>query len=118
MKKIIYTIAFVLGLNGLANAETLVVIDENGVVTKQIYTTNDNVSVNNNSTVTVIRESPNIKNSYYYDRYATRNAMIAGITTAVVGGFIYDGYRHHKRHLQRPKKLHRPRLINHKHRRR
>lgn len=115
MRKLICSLAFVLCFAGVANAQSIVVIDENGVVTKQIYTDPNVVSAQSSvPAVTVVRESPKIYNSYYYDRDSTRNAMIAGITTAVVGGLIYDGFHHHKKHLQKPHKLHKPKPINFK----
>ena len=113
MKKIIYTLAFVLSFVGVVNAETLVVIDENGVVTKQIITSSDNGG--NSPAVTVIRESSKDNNSYYYDRYTTQNAVLAGISSAVIGGLIYDGFRHnHKYYKYRPSKIHTPKPLNKK----
>ena len=115
MRKLICSLAFVLCFPGVANAQSIVVIDENGVVTKQIYTDPNVVSAQSSvPAVTVVRESPKIYNSYYYDRDSTRNAMLAGITTAVVGGLIYDSFHHHKKHLQKPHKIHNPKPINFK----
>ena len=116
MKKIIYTLAFVLSFVGVVNAETLVVIDENGVVTKQIITSADNLNGGNASTVTVVRESSKNNNSYYYDKDVTQNAILAGISSAVIGGLIYDGFRHnHKKHYKyRPSKIYTPKLIKQK----
>ncbi len=115
MRKLICLLAFAISFAGVANAQSIVVIDENGVVTKQIYTQTNNTNTQSDvPAVTVVRESPKIYNSYYYDKDSTRNAMIAGITTAVVGGLIYDGFHHHRKHLQKPHKLHNPKPKNFK----
>ncbi len=115
MKKLIYTLVLMLTFSGVANAESIVVIDSDGRVTKQIYTTPTTYTSTTTAaspTVTVVRESPVISNSYYYDRDATMSALAAGVTTAVIGGLIFDGFHHHKhkpyRVASRPKHNHRP----------
>ena len=100
MKKLIYTLVAMLAFSEVAKAESIVVIDSDGRVTKQIFTTPTTYTTTTTSTtypnVTVVRESPTISNSYYYDRDTTMSALAAGVTTAVIGGLIFDGFHHHK----------------------
>ncbi len=113
MKKFILGLALALICvwTGNVRAETIVVIDGNGNVTRQIFTAPSTYSapvqtvtvpvqtttVTQPQTVTVVRESPVVQNSYYYDRDATSAALLAGVTTAVVGGVLFDGFHHHWR---------------------
>lgn len=105
MKKIICLMALILYATN-AMAETIVVIDDNGVVKSQMSTntiTSPTVIkhvVTTSPAVTVVRESPIQTNSYYYDNYSTGSAILAGVTTAVVGAILFDGFRphHHKSH--------------------
>ena len=90
-----------------AFAETIIVIDDNGIVrsTPQIITTTPTV-VTTQPTVTVVRETP-VQNSYYYDRDATGTAIAAGITTAVIGSLLFGGiYHHHHHHRPVPMPIH------------
>ncbi len=105
-----------------ANAETIIVIDDNGVV-KQQFSTASNIGTSTTfpttQTISVISESPRIQNSYYYDKYSTDTAIVAGLTTAVVGALLFDGIHIHHKH--QPRKHHAPSVIKHnpglKHRR-
>lgn len=111
MKKILcLALMLAMGVN-VAKADTIVVIDGEGRVTKQMFTvpTTFDVPVATTKTTTssaavtvpqvmVVRESPVIQNSYYYDRDVTKAALAAGVTAAVVGGVIYNGYHHDHRH--------------------
>lgn len=90
-----------------AMAESIVVIDSYGNVVRQMYTSPSTyveqptvVTTQPMQTVTVVRESPVIQNSYYYDSYATNAALAAGVTTAVVGGLLFHGFHggHHHHH--------------------
>ena len=94
MKKILCFLVCVL-FSANAFAETVIVIDDNGVVksTQQIASPATVVS----TPVTVVRETP-ISNNYYYDRSSTNMAVAAGITTAVVGTILFDGIVHHGHH--------------------
>ena len=105
MKKILYAFAFVLCATN-AMAETIFVIDDNGYVKQQMTTTTNSVSyvsptvVTTQPNVTVVRETPAVQNSYYYDSYSTGSAILAGVTTAVVGALLFDGFHvhHHSGH--------------------
>jgi len=102
MKKILTFVFASLFLVSSAQAESIVVIDQNGTVVRQIFTSpatyNETVTTVPVQTVSVVRESPVIQNSYYYDRPTTNEAIAAGITTAVVGGLLFNGFRHHHHH--------------------
>ena len=103
MKKILYIMAF-MACAANAKAETIIVIDDNGYVKQQMSTQTTIVQpvvqqvVATQPTVTVVRESVNTPNSYYYDNVSTGSAILAGITTAVVGGLLFDSFHHHKSH--------------------
>ena len=105
MKKLIVCLVAVFAFCSAARAEAIVVIDSYGNVIRQMYTSPSTyveqptvVTTAPMQTVTVVRESPVIQNSYYYDSRATNAAWAAGITTAVVGGLLIDGFRHHHHH--------------------
>ena len=112
MKKFLYTLAFVLCATS-AMAETIIVIDDNGVV-KQQMTTNTATTiiqptvVTAQPQVTVVRETPQVTNSYYYDSYSTGSAIVAGVTTAVVGALLFDGFKigHHHHRKSAPAVIH------------
>lgn len=83
-----------------ARAETIIVIDDNGFVRQQMTTSQATLLqpvVATQPSVTVVRESPNVSNSYYYDNYSTGSAIVAGVTTAVVGALLFDGFKHHRK---------------------
>lgn len=114
MKKLIVCLVAAMMFCSAAKAEAIVVIDQNGNVIRQMYTSPSTFDTKPNTVVTsvpmqtisVVRESPVIQNSYYYDSNATNAALAAGVTTAVVGGLLYHGFhggyhhrhRHHHRH--------------------
>ena len=109
MKKFFVLLACILTLSANANAESIVVIDQNGTVIRQMYTSPAYnqpavVTTSPTQTVTVVRESPTVQNSYYYDAPSTSAAWAAGVTTAVVGGLLFNGFRigHHHHHGGRP----------------
>jgi hypothetical protein len=103
MKKIVCLLALALTVATQAKAESIVVIDQNGTVVRQIMTSPDTYTTTTTTTtatttpaqtVTVVRESPVVQNSYYYDSGATNAAVAAGVTTAVVGSLLL-GRPHH-----------------------
>lgn len=106
MKKLIALILTITAISTAAQAEAIVVIDQNGTVIRQMFTspttyTEPVVTTNTTYTVpavTVVRESPVIQNSYYYDRPSTNAAYAAGITTAIVGGLLFHGFHGHHHH--------------------
>lgn len=105
MKKFIACLLVMMSICSCANAESIVVIDQNGNVIRQMFTSpatysDTVVTTAPMQTVSVVRESPVIQNSYYYDRSATNAALAAGVTTAVVGGLLYYGFNggHHHHH--------------------
>ena len=105
MKKLILgTMLLIFSQN--VKAETIVVIDDNGYVKQQILTSNPyNSETNkNDSKLTVVRESPIVNNSYYYDEPSTAEAILTGVTTAIVGTLLYNEFRPNKPHHYKPKK--------------
>ena len=102
MKKIVAVILAMCIFSNSALAESIVVIDQNGNVIRQMYTSPSTYVVQQPvatvQPVTVVRESPIIQNSYYYDSNATNAALAAGVTTAVVGGLLFHGFHGHHHH--------------------
>ena len=125
MHKILFLTLLTLVFAQNANADTIIVMDDNNVVKQQIYTL-PNSTVQTIQTVpavqtqpiyvssaplppqqvivtppvqpvVVVRETPAPRN-YYYDSTAT--AAVAGFTGALVGGLIYSraDHPHHRRH--------------------
>lgn len=104
MKKIICLIAVLSVFSGsMAQAETIVVVDNNNVVTQRIYTSQPQVVVTQPPYVqqtqvvtqpVVVRETEYVRN-YHYDPVATAAAV--GITGIVVGGLLF-GHHHHRHH--------------------
>ena len=110
MKKILSLIIFSLVFSPIAaNAETIIVVDQNNVVRQQIYTQPMSQPVvvqpqpvyvqpqqvvvqQPPQTVVVRQQAPR---SYYYDPVAT--GMLVGITGAVVGHALF-GHHHHHHH--------------------
>ena len=122
MKKILYTMALLLCVSN-AHAETILVIDDNGYVTQKMSTNTSQVIVQPASTtvvqqqpaVTVVRETPQVSNSYYYDSYSTGSLLAAGLTTAVVGALLFDGFHVKHHHSPAPKVIHGPSPKHHHH---
>ena len=100
MKKMIFTVVTVLMFSVSAKAETVIVIDDNGVVKQQIVTSNPTNYVTTTQNVTVVRESPSVQNAYYYDAPSTTGAVLAGVTTAVVGALLYNEFKPEKPHYK------------------
>lgn len=105
MKKFLILLTCILTFATQAKAESIVVIDQNGTVIRQIYTSPSTyvtqptvVTTAPIQPVTVVRESPVVQNSYYYDAPSTSAAWAAGVTTAVVGGLLFHDFRGHHRH--------------------
>ena len=110
MKKIFYVLAFTLIFSPmLAQAETVVVVDQNNVVRQQIYTQPMNtqpiyvqpqpvyvqpqqVYVQQPAQTVVVRETVRPR-SYYYDPVAT--TMVAGITGIAIGSVLFGHHHHH-----------------------
>ncbi len=122
MKKIIYTLILLLSVSG-AHAETILVINDNGYVTQKMSTSVSygalqptvTTTVIGQPAVSVVRETPHVANNYYYDSYSTGSLLAAGVTTAVVGALLFDGFHHkHHKHQSRPKPVHHS---SHKHHR-
>ena len=107
MKKLfIFAVAFIMSSN-TSNAESVIVIGEDGVVKQQIYTFNDsNINTQQYPQISVVRETPKVANSYYYDNISTGEAIAAGITTAVVGALLFDGFKIHHHNKHKPIRVH------------
>lgn len=117
MKKLVLTLILALSLTSNANAEQLVVIDSNGYVVKQIFTAPTTFTTTSSTApLTVVTASPNVNNSYYFDRNTTSNAIAAGVTTALVGSLIYNGFKHHHKPHYKHHRPHSPKPIGKPHR--
>ena len=80
-----------------AMAETIIVVDGNGIVREQMTTGNIvRTTTYANPSLSVVREVYPAQNTYYYDNSATSTALLAGITTGVVGTLLFGGLHHHK----------------------
>ncbi|MBO4294103.1 MAG: hypothetical protein J5896_01500 [Alphaproteobacteria bacterium] len=106
MKKILLTALFLVSIAN-AKAETIIVIDDNGIVKQQMTTSSSATIIQPTvvtnapvQTVSVVRAVPQVNNTYYYDSYSTGSAIVAGVTTAVVGALLFDGFKihHSKKH--------------------
>lgn len=112
MKKLLFLMTFALVFSPmLANAETILVVDQNNIVRQQIYTQpmvqpvvvqqpvyaqpQQVVVQQPPQTVIVRQQAPR---TYYYDSAAT--AMFAGFTGAVIGHALF-GHHHHGHHHHR-----------------
>ena len=109
MKKILFLVAFSLIFSPmLANAETILVVDQNNIVRQQIYTQPmgqqvivqqpqpvyvqpQQVVVQQPVQTVVVRQ--HAPRTYYYDAAAT--AMFAGFTGAVIGHALFGHHHHH-----------------------
>ena len=98
----IFTVVTVLMFSVSAKAETVIVIDDNGYVKQQIVTSNPANYVTTTQNVTVVKESPVVQNSYYYDAPSTAGAILAGVTTAVVGALVYNEFKPEKPKYHKP----------------
>lgn len=105
MKKFIAVMAAFSLLSYAAAAETIIVVDTNGNVLQktvtseinsvpQIVTTETYRSIPQTST-TIIKETPVYNETYTYSNITTGNAILAGITTGIIGGLVYNGLKHH-----------------------
>ena len=110
MKKFILVLTILAVWNSAALADTVVVVDQNGYVTQQIYTqpmsgTQQVAVVNPAQTqqvvvtqpvyqpeVVVVRPRPQPRN-YYYDSSAT--AFLGGLAGVAVGSLLFHPHHHH-----------------------
>ena len=113
MKKLMFVIAFSLIFSPmLANAETIIVVDQNNVVRQQLYTRPmttqviqpqpvyvqpQQVVVQQPPQTVVVRQSA--PRSYYYDPVAT--GMLVGITGIAIGHALFGHHHHHGHHHRR-----------------
>ena len=113
MKKLLFLTAFALVFSPmLANAETILVVDQNNVVRQQIYTQPmgqqivvqqpvyaqpQQVIVQQPPQTVVVRQQA--PRTYYYDSVAT--GMLAGFTGAVIGHALFGHHHHHGGHHHR-----------------
>ena len=107
MKKIITITAAFLLVAQMAAAETVIVVDTNGnvlqktitsggtaLVPNQIVTTETYKSMPQVNT-TIIKETPIYNETYTYSNVSAGTAILAGITTGVIGGLVYNSLKHH-----------------------
>ena len=114
MKKILFLAAFSLIFSPmLANAETILVVDQNNIVRQQLYTQPmpqpivvqpqpvyvqpQQVVVQQPAQTVVVRQQA--PRSYYYDPVAT--GMLVGFTGAVIGHALFGHHHHHGGHHHR-----------------
>ena len=111
MKKLMFLIAFSLVFSPmLANAETIIVVDQNNVVRQQLYTQPSSTQIIQPQPVyvqpqqvvvqqppqTVVVRQTAAPRSYYYDPIAT--GLLVGFTGAVVGHALFGHHHHHGGH--------------------
>ncbi len=111
MKKILFLTAFSLIFSPmLAQAETILVVDNNNIIRQQIYTQPmpqpvvvqpqtvyvqpQQVMVQQPVQTVVVRQQA--PRTYYYDSVAT--GMIAGLTGAAIGHALFRHHHHHGGH--------------------
>ncbi len=94
MKKIFCLLAMML-LSGNAMAETIIVVDNNGT-TQQI--------VRSEPVYYTPTYTP-VQTSYYYENSNPGLVLAAGITSAIIGGIVFDSIHdhHHHKHVSAPK---------------
>lgn len=90
MKKIFCLLAMML-LSGNAMAETVVVVNGSGT-TQQI--------VRSEPIYYTPTYTP-VQTSYYYESYNPGLSFVAGLSTAIIGGIVFDSIHHH--HHKAPK---------------
>ena len=93
MKKVFCLLAMLL-LSGNAMAETVVVV--NGGATQQI--------VRSEPVYYTPTYTP-VQTSYYYESYNPGLSFVAGLSTAIIGGIVFDSIydHHHHKHVSAPK---------------
>lgn len=105
MKKILTFMTALSLFSYAASAETIVVVDANGnilqkTITTESYSPTKIVTTETYRSVpvinsTIIRETPVYNETYTYSNISTGNAILAGITTGIIGGLVYNGLKHH-----------------------
>ena len=86
-------------LSGNAMAETVIVVNSDGS-TQQIVRSEPVYYTTTYTPATVVREP--VQTSYYYDTNPGLN-FVAGLTTAIVGGIVFDSItHHHHKHVSAP----------------
>lgn len=103
MKKFMFILSFVLVFAPmLANAETIIVVDNDNIVRQQIYTQPMSPQVVYAQPQQVIVQQPPVvvreraTRNYYYDPVAT--GLLVGFTGAVVGHALFGHHHHHGGH--------------------
>ncbi len=108
MKKLMFVLAFSLVFSPmLANAETIIVVDQNNIVRQQLYTQPSSTQIIQPQPVyvqpqqvyvqqppqTVVVRQTAVPRSYYYDPIAT--GLLVGFTGAVIGNALFRHHHHH-----------------------
>jgi len=104
MKKLIAITAAFLFMTNIAAAETVIVVDTNGnvlqktvtaggtaLIPNQIVTTQTYTTV---PTTTIVQETPVYHETYSYSNISAGTAILAGITTGIIGGLVYHDLKH------------------------
>ena len=106
MKKLVAIMTALSLFSYAAAAETVIVVDTNGnvlqktvtsggtLIPNQIVTTETYRSVPQVNT-TIIRETPVYNETYTYSNVSAGTAILAGITTGIIGGLVYHDLKHH-----------------------
>lgn len=106
MKK--YLIAFSLFMYSFAaSAETVIVVDGNGVVRNYSApaTITQTISYPSQTTTVYTSQPTYTTSSYYYETPSNGAVLAAGITTGIIGALILGGINHHH-HKKAPVVIH------------
>jgi len=107
MKKLIAITAALFFMSHIAAAETVIVVDTNGNVLQKTVTSGGTALVPNQIVTTetyrsvpvvnstIIRETPVYNETYTYSNVSAGTAILAGITTGIIGGLVYHDLKHH-----------------------
>lgn len=104
MKKILTFMTALTLFSYSASAETVVVVDTNGNILQKTITT-DSCSPTRIVTTetyrsipiinsTIIKETPVYHETYTYSNVSAGAAILAGITTGIIGGLVYHDLKH------------------------
>lgn len=108
MKKLVAIMTALSLFSYAAAAETVIVVDTNGNVLQKTVTSGGTLIPNQIVTAetyrsvpqvntTIIRETPVYNETYTYSNVSAGTAILAGITTGIIGGLVYHDLKHHDR---------------------
>ena len=83
MKKLIAIMAVLSLISSVAAAETVIVLDDYGNLVQRTVST------------TVVQQTPLYSETYNYSNISAGNAVLAGLTTGIIGTLVYNSLKHH-----------------------